>query len=262
MDYIKCWRLFWVLCTINIFYCNSVDGETFKYTEPLPTDISTKSFINVPYVTLARPKNIKLTMGDDLDVLFDYNIPCNGLNNHHTIQIESGDPNLFTIKRNAVFQVTCDDADFTHQRLNDTNLSVSDAVHETTMTNAKLVAVEGSVKVTLNGILLGVGTLKVKLKGVGRNATTDNGETIDDGDTDVTENTFNVDVIRVLRPIDEVFRVIVACFISVVIMGFGCSLDLEVVKECLKKPIAPGLGLACQYILMPLVNCTCIFKLI
>lgn len=37
-------------------------------------------------------------------------------------------------------------------------------------------------------------------------------------------------------------------------MGFGCKLDLGIVKECLKKPVAPGIGFGCQYLVMPLLG--------
>ena len=257
MDYRKYYRnLFLIFTTFSHVYCNTAVGETYKYTETLTTESSTKittPFLNVPSVTLARPKHMKLTMDEESEVLFDYNIPCNGVNNLHIIEIESGNPELFSVKGNPVFHITCDDADFTNKHLNDTNLSLSDTTEETTTIDARLLAVEGSVKVTLKGILLGVGTLKVKVKGLRSNVGFHKGETLEN--RDVTEDVykFHVDVIRVLRPIDQAFRVIVACFITVVITGFGCSLDIEVVKECLKKPIAPGLGLACQYILMPLV---------
>lgn len=35
---------------------------------------------------------------------------------------------------------------------------------------------------------------------------------------------------------------------------FGARLDLEKVKGFLKKPVAPAIGAACQYVLMPLVS--------
>ena len=247
MDYITSWRFFGIVLILKMVYTISVDGESIKYSESLTTDISTDSMAQVPHVTLTRPEKIELMMGGDLEVVFDYSIPCNNLNNLHLIQIESGSPDLFTLKGNATFQVPCEDAELTQQHFNDKNISKPDVLHATTTINAELLAVEGSVRITLNGVLLGIGTLNLKLEETGRNAVADVGERTSHADR------FNVNVIRVMRPVDEAFRVIVACFVSLVIMGFGCSLDLEVVKKCLKKPIAPGLGLACQYILMPLV---------
>merc|ERR1712135_66025 len=33
----------------------------------------------------------------------------------------------------------------------------------------------------------------------------------------------------------------------------GCTLDMDVVKETLKRPIGPSIGFCCQYLFMPLV---------
>ncbi len=40
----------------------------------------------------------------------------------------------------------------------------------------------------------------------------------------------------------------------------GCKLDLEVVKEVLKKPVAPDIVFASQFIIMPLVSTSKSFK--
>ncbi|KAL4235368.1 hypothetical protein ACF0H5_007004 [Mactra antiquata] len=65
---------------------------------------------------------------------------------------------------------------------------------------------------------------------------------------------FQVLVLRSLRPIDKVFMLAIPIFLFVITVGFGCKLDLGIVKECTKKPIAPGIGMGCQYILMPLIG--------
>lgn len=63
-----------------------------------------------------------------------------------------------------------------------------------------------------------------------------------------------VTVLRNLRPIDKIFMYLVSVFLFIITMGFGCKLDLGIVKECLKKPVAPGIGFGCQYLVMPLVG--------
>ena len=37
-------------------------------------------------------------------------------------------------------------------------------------------------------------------------------------------------------------------------VGMGCKIDLDVVKEVLRRPIAPTIGFCCQFIVMPLVS--------
>lgn len=65
---------------------------------------------------------------------------------------------------------------------------------------------------------------------------------------------FKVSVIRKPRVIDVVFKYVVMCVIILNTIGFGASVDLQVVKEILMKPIAPMIGAVCQLIIMPLVS--------
>ena len=43
-------------------------------------------------------------------------------------------------------------------------------------------------------------------------------------------------------------------FVVINTFCFGVSLDLTKVKEILKKPVAPCIGMSCQYLLLPLVS--------
>lgn len=65
---------------------------------------------------------------------------------------------------------------------------------------------------------------------------------------------YTVAVIREKRIVDNVFIAAVAFLVFFSNMGMGCKVDLDVVKEILKKPIAPSIGFCCQYIIMPLVS--------
>ena len=64
----------------------------------------------------------------------------------------------------------------------------------------------------------------------------------------------DVVVIRRLRPVDTIFRIVIYIVQILVLTGFGAELDLQVVKETLRKPVAPVIGFCCQYITMPLVS--------
>ena len=70
----------------------------------------------------------------------------------------------------------------------------------------------------------------------------------------VKEAEYEVVVVRHPKVEQQVFRLGVAGFLVILNFGFGCSLDLEVVKEILRRPFAPALGFCCQYVMMPLVR--------
>ncbi|KAL8559699.1 hypothetical protein ACOMHN_002232 [Nucella lapillus] len=61
-------------------------------------------------------------------------------------------------------------------------------------------------------------------------------------------------VIRVHRPIDTAFNIVIVLLVIVVNLGVGCKSELSVIKETLRRPIAPLTGLCCQFIIMPLLS--------
>ncbi|KAK3605735.1 hypothetical protein CHS0354_013533 [Potamilus streckersoni] len=67
------------------------------------------------------------------------------------------------------------------------------------------------------------------------------------------EQNIDVRVLRMIRPVDTIFRVIVYCVQVLVTTGFGVKLDLDTVKNTLRRPVAPGIGFFGQYVIMPLV---------
>ena len=52
----------------------------------------------------------------------------------------------------------------------------------------------------------------------------------------------------------QIFLYGIICMSVFNTLCFGLSLDLNKVKEFLKKPLSPSIGLACQFILMPTVR--------
>ncbi|CAC5396307.1 SLC10A3_5 [Mytilus coruscus] len=61
-------------------------------------------------------------------------------------------------------------------------------------------------------------------------------------------------ILRLMRPIDTAFRVIIYVFMIFITLAFGAKLDLEVVKENIKRPLAPCIGLGCQFVIMPMLG--------
>ncbi|CAG5126670.1 unnamed protein product [Candidula unifasciata] len=60
-------------------------------------------------------------------------------------------------------------------------------------------------------------------------------------------------VMQLPRTIDEVFRVVLYVVIVLATAGMGVKVDFFIIKHTLRKPVAPIIGLGCQYICMPLI---------
>merc|ERR1719351_245025 len=62
-----------------------------------------------------------------------------------------------------------------------------------------------------------------------------------------------VAVVRKKTIQSKLFSYSVAILVSLAYINMGCAMDVQVVKQTLRKPIGPLIGLACQYIAMPLI---------
>lgn len=63
-----------------------------------------------------------------------------------------------------------------------------------------------------------------------------------------------VKVLRVKSVLDDIFIGCVSVLLALNYINMGCSLDMGIVKETLRKPKGPAIGLISQYIFMPLVS--------
>lgn len=64
-------------------------------------------------------------------------------------------------------------------------------------------------------------------------------------------------IVAVLRDptlLQRIFPYLIGFMVSVNYINMGCQIDLKVVLDVLKKPVPPILGIACQFIFMPLVS--------
>ena len=69
-------------------------------------------------------------------------------------------------------------------------------------------------------------------------------------------NTYQL-VVSVIRDKDlmqKIFIYSVAIVVSLSYINFGCALDMDEVKQVLRRPVAPGIGFFSQYVCMPLVS--------
>ncbi|XP_045600862.2 hepatic sodium/bile acid cotransporter [Procambarus clarkii] len=64
----------------------------------------------------------------------------------------------------------------------------------------------------------------------------------------------NVKVQRGQRVLDKIFIHVVIAMVIVAYINMGCALDLKVIKETLRRPVAPAIGLFSQYLFMPLIS--------
>ena len=63
-----------------------------------------------------------------------------------------------------------------------------------------------------------------------------------------------VSVVRKKTIQSKLFSYSVAILVSLAYINMGCAMDLEVVKQTLKKPVGPLIGFICQYFIMPLLS--------
>ncbi|CAH2059370.1 unnamed protein product, partial [Iphiclides podalirius] len=66
--------------------------------------------------------------------------------------------------------------------------------------------------------------------------------------------TIPVTVLRPERVIDTIFTSSVATFVSLIFINFGCAMHWPTVKEVLRRPIGPLIGMCGQFLFMPLMT--------
>ena len=65
---------------------------------------------------------------------------------------------------------------------------------------------------------------------------------------------YDVTVVNKETILSKIFIIVVATMMVLLNFGFGCRIQVDVLKSILKRPLAPALGLSCQFIVMPLVS--------
>ena len=59
------------------------------------------------------------------------------------------------------------------------------------------------------------------------------------------------------QKLSDLFIVIASVLVALLYVIMGATLDVEVLKMIVKKPIGPMVGIVCQYLFMPLVSVCC-----
>ncbi|KAL0860976.1 hypothetical protein ABMA27_009506 [Loxostege sticticalis] len=126
--------------------------------------------------------------------------------------------------------VTTGDPDVSYAEVNTTHiLTETDAING-----------NWTGKLRVHGVFLGRTDIGVQAK---RN-----------GEVSTADETIPVVVTRPERVIDTIFTASIAIFVSLIFINFGCAMDWPTVKEVLRKPIGPIIGLIGQFIFMPLMS--------
>ncbi|CAD5113675.1 DgyrCDS2836 [Dimorphilus gyrociliatus] len=96
------------------------------------------------------------------------------------------------------------------------------------------------VNLTVRGVFIGRTRLRVKTYNI----------------SNIEQGEHNIPVVIMVpnRMLTGIFIVCVIFFMLLLNFGFGCKLEVDVIKEIIKKPIPPLIGFLCQSALMPLIG--------
>ena len=56
------------------------------------------------------------------------------------------------------------------------------------------------------------------------------------------------------RTLNKIFNSVLMVMVILNTVNMGSALDIQIVKDCLKKPIGPAVGAFSQFVVMPLVS--------
>lgn len=120
---------------------------------------------------------------------------------------------------------------------------ISDHAHVADVLEPHFVAqdLERNVSVTVRGKLIGKSRLSFRYY-----------ESPDAAASD--EQHVDVAVIRSMPKIQIIFTIFVAILVSINNISMGCVISLPTITGVVRKPIAPLIGFACQFLIMPLAS--------
>ncbi|KAL3859377.1 hypothetical protein ACJMK2_009606 [Sinanodonta woodiana] len=278
--------IYLIFCYYSILINAASAGDNGK--EITSNDENTDNFQNGTKTFSVRaisPSQVFTMMDTDVHVEINFTVPCENKGEYYSLRIKSTSDRVFSVTELREMDISCDDAVYdddtpTPERVY--NISSGKKVrvipNEESGTKdpkhhvRRQLLIRDSLLATFRGNLLGVAEAEFNLY---RIEPIDKNENQSPGITQMNSNTSNDDdardtsdyddyieeivgvdtilvtVVRPIRVIDFIFRVVVYVFMVCITISFGCGLNIPVVKEALKKPVAPGIGLGCQYIIMP-----------
>lgn len=215
-----------LLVHLALVSCQSTDNI---YTHVDANETGT--FFNV---TLESPKALKITMYGSITAAFNVTIFCESSDTKFMLRTRSLDTHVAVVAERKIYMFSC-------ANVTDINPYITD-----------------ELVLKLDGVILGRTNLTFQLTTVYGDDEYVSFVELSANDTDDVFYMYPITVFKIMGPLDHVFRVIIYLFLILSTVGFGVKLDLQVVKECLKKPLAPIIGFVCQYGFMPTVSSVCI----
>lgn len=77
---------------------------------------------------------------------------------------------------------------------------------------------------------------------------------VDSNNVTVQTQCADVSVIREPRAIDLAFTYSVAALVAIIYINMGAALDTKTIKETLRRPVGPVIGLFSQFVIMPVLS--------
>ncbi|XP_060080528.1 ileal sodium/bile acid cotransporter-like [Ylistrum balloti] len=193
------------------------------------------------------PTDYFLFMDEVKTVSMSYRLVCDRVTEKVLLNFRSDNPNRFFVLAPDHVLISCENATETVVSLGNTSTTPMPLLSSKTDQPTEFVQSD-TVKLQLSGVLLGRSDLVITV----RRSSPEN-ESISEDDI-AGQLSFTFVINRKVKVLDRVVQVVVYCFLIFITLAFGCKLDLKVVKESIKKPIAVCIGLGCQYLVMPLLG--------
>ena len=193
-------------------------------------------------------KPFVLSMYQETTFSVEYTVFCDDKSDRYSVRVLSKREVVFTVRQADKVTLFCTNAtDILANVTSDVMNVISEVPLITSRSNHIIQrrGVRGNLTVTLYGVLLGRAQLDVTLCKLGN---------IHGNDSTADKHVFSVVVFRQMGVFDTIFRISIYIFLVFITLAFGCKLDLDVVKENLRRPIVPAIGFGCQYVLMPMVS--------
>ncbi|XP_062596484.1 ileal sodium/bile acid cotransporter-like [Saccostrea cucullata] len=178
----------------------------------------------------------------------EYTLYCNHSSEKYRLGVFSKGKKVFTVRQTDSTIISCGNATEILVNVTDGPNVLPMGKDASTVSQPYHVihrmGIRGNLTFNLYGELIGRTFLAFELRKLGN---MQNNLSVED------YSTYHVVVFRKMGVLDTIFRVVIYIFLVFVTLAFGCKLDLGVVKENLRRPVAPAIGISCQYILMPLI---------
>ncbi|OWF37932.1 Ileal sodium/bile acid cotransporter [Mizuhopecten yessoensis] len=196
-----------------------------------------------------NPMDFFLFMDEVKTVSMSYRLVCDRVAEKVQLTFRSQDPDRFFVVSPDRVLISCENATETFVSMENTSITTTPISSLSPMADQLYELVQSDkIRLHLSAVLLGRRNLVITV----RRSSPDNNSISDDGNTDQLLFPFVIN--RKMSKLDLAFRIIVYFFLIFITLAFGCKLDLKVVKESVKKPIAVSVGLGCQYLVMPLLG--------